>query len=98
MGVGTYELQCQDSYGDGWHGGYIEIGDETYCSSFSAGSLAIENIVWAGSEPPTPPGDCSTGDDAPVRIRASVVFGALGQENMQRAVEDQEPDECYESV
>ena len=24
--AGTYELVCIDSYGDGWHGGYIEIG------------------------------------------------------------------------
>merc|ERR1712198_758705 len=29
--AGTYELDCKDEYGDGWHGGSIEIGGTEYC-------------------------------------------------------------------
>ena len=31
---GTYELNCWDSYGDGWNGGSIEIGGTQYCGDF----------------------------------------------------------------
>ena len=38
--AGTYELDCKDKYEDGWHGGYIQIGnDETqYCKDFEGTS------------------------------------------------------------
>jgi len=38
--AGTYELECKDKYEDGWHGGYIQIGnDETqYCKDFEGTS------------------------------------------------------------
>ena len=32
---GNYRLYCYDSFGDGWHGGYIEIEGNKYCDSFS---------------------------------------------------------------
>ena len=36
---GTYQLQCLDSAGDGWHGASIQIGEEAhmYCNDFSHG-------------------------------------------------------------
>ena len=36
---GTYELNCKDSHGDGWHGAYIQIGeaDEHLCRNFTHG-------------------------------------------------------------
>ena len=32
-------MQCKDSYGDGWHGGYIQIGSSAtkLCSDFTSG-------------------------------------------------------------
>jgi len=35
--AGTYELDCKDIYGDGWHGGSIEIGGTVYCQDFLTG-------------------------------------------------------------
>ena len=29
-----YKLHCKDSYGDGWHGGYITIQGIRYCDEF----------------------------------------------------------------
>ena len=34
---GTYTIYCIDSYGDGWHGGFIEILGNNYCTGFSTG-------------------------------------------------------------
>jgi len=42
---GVYTLTCSDSYGDGWHGGYITIGGETYCNSFSSGYIYDETVT-----------------------------------------------------
>jgi len=33
--AGTHTLECLDSYGDGWHGGYLEIDGERYCEDFT---------------------------------------------------------------
>ena len=30
-------LTCSDTYGDGWHGGYILINGEKYCEDFKSG-------------------------------------------------------------
>ena len=30
-------ITCQDSFGDGWHGGYLEIDGQKYCDIFSSG-------------------------------------------------------------
>ena len=37
LSPGLYTLECLDSYGDGWHGGYIEILGTKYCESFTSG-------------------------------------------------------------
>ena len=34
---GEHTLTCKDSYGDGWHGGYLEIEGKKYCKDFTAG-------------------------------------------------------------
>merc|ERR1719331_1039074 len=36
--VGSYNLECIDSYGDGWHGGYITIDGKEFCKDFRSGS------------------------------------------------------------
>merc|ERR1719357_841781 len=35
--AGNYKLECKDKYGDGWHGGSIEIGGKEYCKDFERG-------------------------------------------------------------
>ena len=35
--AGDYELVCKDSFGDGWHGGYLEINGQPYCQQFDSG-------------------------------------------------------------
>ena len=42
---GDYTLSCIDSYGDGWHGGYIKILGVKYCSGFTSGKLATGGPV-----------------------------------------------------
>ena len=46
--MGTYQLVCADSYGDGWHGGYIEIGGSKYCEDFMAGSAESHDVAMPG--------------------------------------------------
>ena len=46
--AGAYELVCKDSYGDGWHGGYIEIGGSKYCEDFMAGSAESHDVAMPG--------------------------------------------------
>merc|ERR1719295_32514 len=43
---GTYELDCKDKYGDGWHGGYIQIGNDAtqYCKDFESGSSKKQQV------------------------------------------------------
>ena len=46
---GSYDLDCKCSYGDGWHGGYIQIGDseEKLCLDFtSGGSKTIADVAY----------------------------------------------------
>jgi len=37
--AGSYDFVCKDSYGDGWHGGYVQIGesDKKLCEDFTSG-------------------------------------------------------------
>ena len=44
--VGTYELDCKDSYGDGWHGGWIKIGSSKtkLCKNFTDGSNQSQQV------------------------------------------------------
>ena len=44
----TYELVCSDRAGDGWHGGYIEIGGVKYCEDFKTGSSQSHQVVMPG--------------------------------------------------
>jgi len=65
--AGDYELVCKDSYGDGWHTGYLEIGGTKYCDTFDSGHEQTYEVSMAGegntpaTEGPTqapPPTDC----------------------------------------
>ena len=48
---GSYNLECKDSYGDGWNGGYIEVDGTKYCESFTSGSEETnEVIIQAGGK------------------------------------------------
>ena len=33
--AGTHTIKCKDTYGDGWHGGYLEINGAEYCKTFT---------------------------------------------------------------
>lgn len=46
---GSHTLKCKDSYGDGWHGGYIFIDGKRYCDDFSTGSLQTETVVFGSA-------------------------------------------------
>ena len=37
LAAGTYELTCDDSGGNGWNGGQVQIGDAKYCDDFRIG-------------------------------------------------------------
>merc|ERR1712241_1214519 len=37
-------LVCKDSYGDGWHGAYIEIEGKKYCEGFKSGRQWFDQI------------------------------------------------------
>jgi len=39
----TFTLNCIDSYGDGWHGGFILINNKRYCDEFRRGSIETFN-------------------------------------------------------
>ena len=42
---GEYTLECKDSYGDGWHGGYITVNGAKYCENFDSSSLETHEIL-----------------------------------------------------
>ena len=46
--TGVYTLTCLDSYGDGWHGGFIEIQGAKYCDDFSRESSATAQVTITG--------------------------------------------------
>ena len=39
LAPGRYLLKCIDTYGDGWHGGWLKIGGTKYCQDFTTGHL-----------------------------------------------------------
>ena len=46
-------ITCKDSFGDGWHGGYLEIDGQKYCDIFSSGyefSVKLNSDDSDGSE------------------------------------------------
>ena len=40
--AGSYPVTCKDSYGDGWHGGYLKIEGKKYCKRFKNGHEKTE--------------------------------------------------------
>ena len=46
---GSYELTCNCSYGDGWHGGYLEIQGKKYCEGFVNGHVNKEQVTITGT-------------------------------------------------
>ena len=45
----VYKLHCKDSYGDGWHGGYVTIKGQRYCGGFCPDN---SNCYGDGEYPP----------------------------------------------
>ena len=45
---GNYTLECKDSYGDGWNGGYIEVDGVKYCESYYSGTVMTSEIMIQG--------------------------------------------------
>ena len=39
-----FVITCKDTYGDGWHGAYLQINEKNYCEKFSTGLLHQENL------------------------------------------------------
>ena len=51
--AGNYQLQCKDTYGDGWNGGYIQIGSSAtkLCSDFTSGRQKnVANVAHTASK------------------------------------------------
>ena len=46
---GEHTLECKDSYGDGWHGGFITINGTNYCENFKSSSQETHKVL-IGSE------------------------------------------------
>ena len=49
LAPGEHTLACSDSYGDGWHGGHIEIQGTEYCKNFRRGREASVDINVIGT-------------------------------------------------
>ena len=41
-------ITCIDEWGDGWHGGYLEVGGTKYCSNFTTGTEYQETLIIEG--------------------------------------------------
>jgi hypothetical protein len=44
-------LKCKDSFGDGWHGGFITIGAHNYCEGFTTGKEMTAEFTVAADYP-----------------------------------------------
>ena len=40
-----FRIICKDTYGDGWHGGYLEINGIQYCDDFLSGTEQQEQMA-----------------------------------------------------
>ena len=51
LAVGKHTLSCDDTYKDGWHGGFIAIQGEEYCKDFFDGHVQKQDIeiIFSGS-------------------------------------------------
>ena len=49
--AGSYELVCIDLWGDGWTGGYIQIGDDErkWCKDFKEGGEQSQEVEMSGN-------------------------------------------------
>ena len=50
-GQDKFVITCKDSYGDGWHGGYLEINGKQYCATFASGKEFKDELSLGSSEP-----------------------------------------------
>ena len=41
---GYHVLICEDTFGDGWHGGFIHLNDEIYCEDFRNGHKHLTQV------------------------------------------------------
>merc|ERR1712088_776815 len=46
LAPGAYNLDCKCTYGDGWHGGYVEIDGVQYCKDFTSGHSKTVSVTW----------------------------------------------------
>merc|ERR1739844_164761 len=53
LAAGKYTLTCDDTYKDGWHGGFIAIQGEEYCKDFFHGHEQKQDIEIISSDEPT---------------------------------------------
>ena len=51
LAAGKHTLTCDDTYKDGWHGGFIAIQGEEYCKDFFDGHVQKQDIeiIFSGS-------------------------------------------------
>jgi len=49
LAPGTYNLDCKCTYGDGWHGGYLEIDGVKYCDDFRSGHKKTVSVGWTAA-------------------------------------------------
>ena len=47
-----FAITCKDTYGDGWHGGYLEIEGEKYCEEFTNGDELSDTLPNPSPESP----------------------------------------------
>jgi len=45
LAKGTYTLECKDTYGDGWHGGFVKINGKKYCGKFKNGHKTTKSVT-----------------------------------------------------
>ena len=48
-----YKIHCKDSYGDGWHGGFLTIDGKSYCNDFCSQSCYGEGLYAPEGIPQT---------------------------------------------
>ena len=48
-----YKIHCKDSYGDGWHGGFLTIDGKSYCEDFCSQSCYGEGLYAPEGIPQT---------------------------------------------
>lgn len=51
LAPGAYKLECKDSHGDGWHGGFIDVNGTRYCEGFSKGRVNTSQLIFGGTKP-----------------------------------------------